>query len=255
VRPPWRRVRAGCAALAASAVLLGTAGVALAGSATGDGATIRLFRDVAANTNAQPAMQIVQSGYMTESAHVGSPATFSYRWGFAAVPKGSVRATETITYAQVDGRVVWVTDLLDGSPPGCQRSSGCTPLTPIELLITRVAAFAGLADRPDHAVACFVREPFTNVPYRAGGRWWTAIGDFRPMALRGNQALVTVTYAWSDGRHVVERDSIDRSTNLFTASGFLVGTGAVAGQAPFSFAQMDTALPYAPPAPKVTLCR
>ncbi|HEV3328557.1 MAG TPA: hypothetical protein VGZ33_04115 [Acidimicrobiales bacterium] len=254
MRPPLRRVRAGCAALAASAVLVGSGAVALAASATGDDATIRLFRDVAANTNAQPAMQIAQSGYMTESAHVRSPATFSYRWGFAGVPKGSVRATETITYAQLDGRVAWVTDVLDGSVPGCQRTSGCPTLTPIELLVTRVAAFAGLVDRPGGAVGCFVREPLTNVPYRAGGRWWTAIGDFRPMALRGNQVLVTVTYAWSDGRHVVERDSIDRSTNLFTASGFHVGSGAGAGQAPFSFAQTDTALSHAPPAPRVTLC-
>ncbi len=255
MRPPLRHARAGCAALAASAVLVGTATVALAAGATGDAAAIRLFRDVAANTNARPAMQIVQSGYMTESAHVGSPSAFSYRWGFAAVPKGFVRATETITYAQHDGRVAWVTDVLDGSAPGCQQPSSCPTLTPIELLITKVAAFAGLADGPGGAVGCFVREPFTNVPYRAGGRWWTAIGDFRPMVLRGNQVLVTVTYAWSDGRHVVERDSIDRSTNLITASGFHVGSGAGAGQAPFSFAQMDAALSYAPPAPKVTLCR
>jgi hypothetical protein len=250
-----RRPRAACAAMTVAAVLVGTATVAFAASATGDPATIRLFRDVAANTNAQPAMQVVQSGYMTESAHVGAPSTFSYRWGFAAVPKGFVRATETITYAQLAGRVVWVTDVLTGAAPGCQQAAGCASERPIELLITRVAAFAGLVDRPDGVVGCFVREPFTNVPYRAGGRWWTAIGDFRPVALRGNQALVTLTYAWSDGRHVVERDSIDRTTVLFSASSFHVGSGAGAGQAPFSFAQVDTALSYAPPAPAVTLCR
>lgn len=255
MRPTRRRVTTACAALAAWAVLVGTATVALAAGATGDGATIRLFRDVAANTNAQPAMQIVQTGYMTESAHVGSPSTFSYRWGFAAVPRGFVRATETITYAQHDGRVVWVTDLLAGAAPSCAAGTRCEPPTPIELLITRVAAFAGLADGPGGAVGCYVREPFANVPYRAGGRWWTAIGDFRPMVLRGNQVLVTVTYAWSDGRHVVERDSIDRAANVFTASSFHVGRGTGAGQAPFSFAQMDTALSYAPPAPAVALCR
>ncbi len=255
MRLPPRRALAGCAGLLAAAVLVGTATVALGAGATGDGATIRLFRDVAATTNAQPAMQIVQTGYMTESAHVGSPSTFSYRWGFAAVPKGDVRATETITYAQLGGRVVWVTDLLTGFAPGCAGTTGCPALRPIELFVTKVAAFAGLVDGPDDAVGCFVREPFANVPYRAGGRWWTAIGDFRPVALRGNQALVTVTYSWSDGRHVVERDSIDRSTNLFAASAFHVGGEPQPGEAPFSFAQADTSLSYAPPAPKVTLCR
>jgi hypothetical protein len=254
MRRSLRRVFSG-AALAAAAVLVGATTVALAASATGDPATIRLFRDVAANTNAQPAMQLVQSGYMTESAHVSAPSTFSYRWGFAVVPKGFVRATEAITYAQQDGRVVWVSDVLTGAASGCPQGSGCASTTPIELLMTRVAAFAGLVDRPHGAVGCFVREPLSNVPYRAGGRWWTAIGDFRPMALRGNQALVTLTYAWSDGRHVVERDSIDRATNLFTASSFRVGHGSGAGQAPFSFVQMDTALASAPPAPRVTLCR
>jgi hypothetical protein len=249
-----RGALAACAVLTTSVVTVGTAAVALAASATGDPATIRLFRDVAATTNAQPAMQMVQSGYMTESDHLGAPSTFSYRWGFATVPKGFVRASEAITYAQHAGRVVWVTDVLTGAAPGCPQGSGCASATPIELLITRVAAFAGLVDRPDGAVGCFVREPFSNVPYRAGGRWWTAIGDFRPMALRGNQALVTLTYAWSDGRHVVERDSIDRASDLFNASNFHVGRGVGAGQAPFSFAQMDTALSYAPPAPRVTLC-
>jgi hypothetical protein len=237
------------------ALLLGSATVALGAGAAGDGAAIRLFRDVAANTHAEPAMQITQTGYMTESAHPGSSRSFSYRWGFGAVPRGSVAASEAITYAQHLGRVVWVTDVLTGTAPGCVRAAGCPRLTPIELLITRVAAFAGLVDDPGGAVGCFVREPLANVPYRAGGRWWTAIGDFRPMAQRGNQVLITLTYSWADSRHVVERDSIDRSTNLFTASSFHVGRGRGATGAPFSFGQSDAPLSYAPPAPKVTLCR
>ena len=93
------------------------------------------------------------------------------------------------------------------------------------------------------------------MPYRAGGRWWTAIGDYRPMVVRGNQILITDTYAWSDGQHVVERDSVERSTNLFAASTFHVGRGTAADEIAFGFDQADTALSYAPPAPKVTLCR
>lgn len=248
------RARAVAATLAVASVLAGAAPALGAGS-TGDGAAIRLFRAVAAHTNAQPAMQVVQSGYMAETIHVGSPASFAYRWGFGAVPAGYVRSTETITYAQHDGRVVWVTDVLDAPAPGCHQVAGCRQLAPIELFVTRTAAFAGVVDGPQATVGCFEREPFTNVPYRAGGRWWTAIGDFRPLIVRGNQALVTVTYAFSNGQHVIERDSIDVSTRLFSASTFHVGRGTTRSEAPFSFAQRDTALTYAPPAPKVTRCR
>jgi hypothetical protein len=250
-----RATRRSLAALLVGVTVLATASTALAASATGDPATIRLFRVVAATTNDQPAMQVTQTGYMTESAHVGSPSTFSYRWGFGIVPKGYVHSTETITYTQKAGRVVWVTDVLTATAPGCHAPSGCPQLTPIELLITKVASFAGLEDGSGGAVDCFVREPFSNVPYRAGGRWWTAIGDYRPMVVRGNQVLITDTYAWSDGQHVVERDSVDRSANLFTASTFHVGTGSTASEVAFGFAQTDTALSYAPAAPKVTICR
>jgi len=253
MRATSHAARATVAALVVTLVV-GTAAAALAAGATGDGAAIRLFRDVAARTNAQPAMQIVQSGYMAETAHVGSPTSFSYRWGFGTVPRGYVRSTETITYAQHLGRVVWVADVLTAAAPGCHQVTGCPQLAPIELFVTKVAAFAGVVDRPDATVGCFVREPLTNVPYRAGGRWWTAIGDFRPLIVRGNQVLVTITYAWSDGRHVVERDSIDHSTALFSASTFRVGAGSTSAQPPFSFAQRDTVLSYAPPAPRVTLC-
>jgi hypothetical protein len=243
----------GVVALAAAATV-GTGSAAEAGS-TGDGAAIRLFRAAAAITNAQPAMQVVQSGYMAETAHVGSPMSFAYRWGFGTLPPGYVRSTETITYTQHRGRVVWLTDVLSAPVPACRQVSACPQLAPIELFVTRVAAFAGVVDGPGGTVACYTREPVANVPYRAGGRWWTAVGDFHPLIVRGNQALVTVTYEWADGQHVIERDSIDASTRLFSASIFHVGTGAKGSEPSFSFAQKDTALSYAPPAPKVSICR
>jgi hypothetical protein len=256
VRATLRRSAArALAAALASCVALAVGPVVAGAGSTGDGAAIRLFRGVAAHTNAQPAMQVVQSGYMEEASHVGSPRSFSYRWGFGAVPRGYVRSTETITYAQHDGRVVWLTDVLAAPLPGCREVSGCPQLEGIELFVTRVAAFAGVVDGPDGAVGCFERESASKVPYRAGGRWWTALGNFRPLVIRGNQALVTVTYAWADGQHVIERDSVDESTRLFSATTFHVGRGAKGSESAFSFAQKDTALTYAPPAPKVTICR
>jgi hypothetical protein len=248
-------VRRTAAAAIAGALLVAVPGIALGAGASGDPATIRYVRAVAATTNALPAIQLVQTGYMAESATVGAPTSFSYRWGYGTVPSGWVRSTETITVAQHLGRVVWAIDVLTATKPGCHAATGCPQLTPIELFVTRVAAFAGLVDKPHGSVGCFVREPMANVPYRAGGRWFTPVGDFRPMVQRGNQVLVTVTYSWSDGQHVVERDSIDAGTKRFTGAGFHVGKGTKPGVGAFSFAQHDTALSYTPPAPKVTICR
>jgi hypothetical protein len=227
----------------------------LASGPTGDPATIALFKSVASNTNLQPAIRIVQSGYMSVSSRVGASRTFSYRWGYGKVPAGSVRATETITYVQLHGRVVWLTDVLAPNVAKCQAGSPCPRVAPIELFVTKAAAFAGLITGPHDAVACFEHKPFTDVPYRAGGPWWSAVGEFRPKATRGNQTIVTITYSWADGQHVAEIDSIDNARRLFVASSFHVARGATAGEVAFGFSQHDTALPYAPLAPNVTRCR
>ena len=226
--------------------------VALAAGPTGDKATIALVRAVASNTNLQPAIEIAQTGYMTESSHVGT-RSFSYRWGFGGVPAGSDRATETITYVQLHGRVVWLTDVLRAA--SCSSGSTCPPRpAPIELFVTKAAAFAGVVNEPHGVVGCFEHEPFTNVPYRAGHPWWSAVGDYRPKVTRGNQTLVTDTYTWADGQHVIEIDSINDKARLFSASVFHVARGATSTLVAFSFAQSDKALAYAPHAPRVTRC-
>lgn len=229
--------------------------VAGAAAPTGDPATIAFVRAIASNTNLQPAIVLLQTGYVTESSHVGTPATFSYKWGFGGVPSGSVRATETITYVQAHGRVVWLTDVLRAVRPTCSAGTSCPPVpAPIELFVTKAIAFAGVVDRTHGGVGCFEHESFNSVPYRAGQHWWTAVGDYRPKIIRGNQTLVTDTYAWADGQHVTELDSINNKARLFGASVFHVAHGAAPKEVGFSFAQKDTALASAPRAPSVTRC-
>ena len=228
---------------------------ALAAGPTGDPATIALVRAIAANTNAQPAVQIAQSGYMTESSHVGTPSSFSFRWGFGGVPSGSVRATETITYTQLHGKVRWLVDVLRAASPTCPAGQTCPPIAPIELFVTKAAAFAGIVDEPHGVVGCFEHESFKSVPYRAGAQWWSAVGDYRPTVTRGNQTLVTDTYSWADSQHVTEIDSINDKARLFSASVFHVAHGASATQVGFSFAQHDTVLAKVPAPPRVTRCR
>ena len=108
---------------------------------------------------------------------------------------------------------------------------------------------------PAHgAVGCFERESFKSVPYRAGQPWWSAVGDYRPSVTRGNQTLVTDTYQWANGQHVIEVDSINHKARLFSASVFHVARSAGSTEAGFSFAQRDTVLVKVPGAPRVTLC-
>jgi hypothetical protein len=251
--PARRAVAASAMALAASLGVV-TPTAAAAGP-TGDRATIALVEAVAANTNAQPAIEIDQSGYMTESSHVGRPATFSFRWGYGGVPKGSLRADETITYTQLHGRVRWLTDVLRAVPSSCPTGQTCpTTIAPIELFVTKAAAFAGVVDEPHGVVGCFEHESFKAVPYRAGAPWWTAVGNYRPKVTRGNQTLVTDTYSWADGQHVTEVDSIDNKLRLFSASVFHVAHGASSARVGFSFAQRDVVLAKVPAPPRVTRC-
>jgi hypothetical protein len=240
--------------LCAAAPLVVGATAALAAGPTGNPTTIAYVRAIDANTNIQRGMQISQTGYMTLASHGGAKPSFSYQWGFGTVPAGSVPAKETITYAQHDGRVVWIADLVQEDVADCSASATCKDVVPIELLITTHAAFAGVVAGPGAAVACFDRESFNDVPYRAGAPWWTVVGDYRAMVERGNQRLVTDTYSWSDGRHVTEVDSINVSLRLFNGSSFHVGEGASTDQAAFGFTQHDTALADTPHAPPVTLC-
>ncbi len=248
-----RRLALGACALGVVAGVLVPASARAAGP-VGDPTTIAYVKAIDANTDAQRGMQILQTGYMTLASRGGSHPVLSYRWGFGTVPAGSVRAKETITYAQSGGRVAWLDDVLTPNVADCAASPTCRRTVPLELVVTRTGAFAGVIDGPNDAVSCFHRESFDAVPYRAGGRWWSAVGDYRPMVERGNQRLVTDTYAWADAQHVTEIDSIDVATRLFAASSFHVARGSSSAEPAFGFAQGDTALTTTPTAPKVLLC-
>jgi len=249
-----RRLVLATAAVCTAAVVSATATVVAAGP-SGDPATIALYRSAAATTDARGAVVISQSGYMTVTVRPGAPATFSWTYGRGSVPAGSRAADETLTLAQAKGKVVWLTDYVAAAP--CTVAQPCattTKMPPVELLVTPHAAFAGVVTGPHAEVACFRRVPFTAVPYRAGVAWWSAFGEFRPKVTRGNQILVTVTYAWGDGRHVVERDSIGAAARLFSGSALHVAAGTYPPTPAFSVSQRDAYPTVVPAAPRVALC-
>ncbi len=255
-----RRPRTSLAAaiLAAVAVTLAATAIGVTNASgagpTGSAAAIELFESVAANTNAQRAIELAQSGYMTMRTTI-TPTSFAYEFGYGGVPKGYVRADEAITYAQHDGKVVWVRDVLTADPRSCARDPACVPGSSLELFVTKHAAFAGDVDEPNGIVGCYERESFDDVPYRAGGPWFTPVGDFRNVRTHGNQALLTITYAWPDGQRVTEHDSIDLAAQLFAAATIHVARGSKSTELALGISEQDTALTTTPHAPRVALCR
>jgi hypothetical protein len=243
--------------VAAAAWLVAAASFAPAALAgpTGNEPTINFFSGVVARMVAVPAIVEVQTGYMTMASKSGQTSSFHYDWGFGAAPKGYVPAKETITYAQNHAKILWMTDLLTPRSPACAAGTPCVLDPPIQLFVTRTAAFAGLATGAGGAVACYIREPFRAMPYRAGVQSWETSGAYLPMVAHGNQVLITTSYVWSDGQPVTETDSVDATTRLIRASVFHVGAGPRTGEPAFGYAETDAALPHAPAAPAVTLCR
>lgn len=231
---------------------MGSPGAVGAGP-TGNAAAIRAFDAVAAHADALPAIRIRQSGYMTMRA-APAPGT-EFRFGYGGVPKGYVRADETLTYVQHDGKVVWLTDVVvPASGARCSKGQTCTSVAPVELFVTTKAAFAGVIDHPRGVVGCFEHESFADVPYRAGTPWWTARGDFHHLATRGSVGLFTITYAWPDGQHATERDVANLAKETFVGSGVRVANGAAPDEVALSISERDAVLVVAPHAPKVVRC-
>jgi hypothetical protein len=238
--------------LALTAAVLPTASVLGAGP-TGSAPAIALFESVASTMNAQPAVRIHQTGYMELSATT-RPERIAFRFGYGSTLKGYVRASESITYAQHRGVVVWVRDVVVPVATSCASGASCPVVSPIELFVTRHAAFAGVIDEPGAQVGCYEREPPDAVPYRAGAPWWTAAGDFHALVVRGNEGLLTVTYAWPDSQHATERDAVNLAKQRFVRSTIRVAKGPSGTEPAFTIVETDTVLAAAPHAPKVARC-
>lgn len=246
-----RRWRSGAVAVAIAALTVGLgAGVALAaGGATGDRASIALYRTAVRTTNSMAAYVQRQSGYVEIADSLGPKRYAHWAWGWDQFKSGYHAATERIVLVQHDGEVAWIEDVLSASTKGCHAPS-CRDALPIELLITPTHAYEGIISSGSTA-ACFDQVAVGDVPYGAGIPWWIVGGDYQPSHRHGALTEITSTYK-NGGQETTESDWITTSTKRFAKSAFRVAKGH--GHPGYAFRNADTALRAAPRFPSFSLC-
>ena len=244
------RATARAAALAAVVLAAALSAVpALAAGPTGDRAAIVLFRAAARATNDLPAYVVSQSGYVRIADSLGPRRTVHWAWGFDQGERGYRPATERIELVQRAGKVLWLEDTLTPVPAPCHAEK-CAPVLPIQLVITRTAAFAGLISSGT-AASCVVREPLAKVPYPAGFAWWAPVGRLSPAVRAGALTAITSRFS-SGGQAVTETDWLRASSRLFDKS--VVRFAAGDGRHAFTYESRDARLPTTPRFPALTLC-
>lgn len=246
-RRPWARTALGVLA-ASLALTLGTT-VALAAGASGDPASLALYRSAVRTTNALPSYLQRQSGYMEISDSLGPKRVVHWAWGWDQFQRGFHPATERILIVQRAGKVAWIEDTLSASTKGC-HSPSCRKALPIELLITPTKDFDGLISSGSTA-SCFTVVSPNHVPYSAGIPWWTTAGTYQPEQPHGLLTEVTSTYR-SGGQALTEQDWITTSTKQFDKSVFKIEKGH--GHPAFAFRNADVPLAATPRFPRISLC-
>jgi hypothetical protein len=241
-------MRAFVAAAVFAAVAL-AASAALAAGPTGDPATIALYREAVAATNALPDYVQSQSGYVRIEDSLGPKRFAHWAWGWDQVQPGYVAATEQLVLVQHRGRTVWIDDTLTASTKGC-GSPRCRQAVPIELVITRTRAYYGLISSGTHA-SCFVRESLRDVPYAVGSPWWSVVGAFSKAQPDGRDTEVTSRFA-AGGQLVTESDWITNASRIFARSVLRLAVGS--GHPAYAYRNTDTRLAAAPHLPALTPC-
>ncbi len=243
-------VRAALGALAATlAGSLGATVALAAGGASGDPASLALYRAAAHVTNALPAYVQRQTGYVQISDSLGPTRYVHWAWGWDQFQPGYHPATERILIVQHAGKVAWIEDTLSASTKGC-HSPSCRKALPIELLITPTHDYDGLISSGTTA-SCFVAVSPNHIPYSAGVAWWTVAGAYRPAEQHGPLTEITSTYR-SGGQELTESDWITTATRQFDKSVFTIAKGH--GHPGYTFRNADTALAAAPRFPRFSLC-
>jgi hypothetical protein len=242
-------VRRTIAALAAISTIALCATTALAAGPTGDPAAIAFYRHAVRATNALPAYVQSQSGYVRIDDSLGPKRFAHWAWGWDQFQPGYVAANERLVLAQRGGHTVWIDDTLTASTKGCS-SPRCRQAVPIELVITKAAAYDGLISSGTHA-SCFVRESLRNVPYAVGSPWWATVGEFSKVQPDGSLSEVTSRFS-AGGQLVTETDWISNGSNLFARSVLRLAAGT--GRPAYGYRNTDAQVASSPKLPALTLC-
>jgi hypothetical protein len=241
--------RLGRVVVATAAVVVLAAAPAAATGPTGDGRSITLFRLAARTTDALPAADVTQSGYVRIADSLGPVKQAHWAWGWAQYKAGYRPATEHLVLVQRRGRTLWLEDTMVPVAAQCSGTK-CAQVLTIQLLITRTAAFYGLVSSGTTA-PCFTRVALSRVPYVAGTPWWAVFGDLAPAIQEGTQTEITSRYA-SDGQAVTEADWIGVRSHRFAKTTVRAARGD--GHRPYAYLDVDTLPRVAPRLPALTIC-
>jgi hypothetical protein len=230
----WIARRAGIllAGLAVAAVLVGSAW-ALA-PATGNRAAIAFYRAAAARNNSVAIQRFLRRGYMSFYALVGRTSSFGYLYARGTVPRGYVRATEHLTYAQRRGRVVWASDVL--TPPACH--SFCVQF-PLELVADAHGRFARFLKAGAVSHCWVTLRPGSTLPFAPGGANFATFGRFLPLLRRGQTVIARSVYRWSQTQTARESDRFAAASKLWEGTVVHVSRGRGKGQPAFTFTDTD----------------
>lgn len=202
------------AALVGALAATGTAGAR--GGATGDPATIALYRAAVAATNARPVeVETVANEYwLADASPTGGAASFHLAWGVPRPSAAFVAVTAVGVLRQSRGGPAWeVWTFQRDCPEGHPCASG---VTPVEFFVGRHADEWGF--RTGRIVACWNRAAGQSAWIRHD--WtlaapWQVVGHFGSAVVHGRRAFVTSTYPLGGGVTAREVDTVDLDDHLF----------------------------------------
>ena len=153
------------------------------------------------------------------------------------------------------GKQSWYT-LTFASP--CASGTACgSSIAPMEVYVAKGGDYYGFFTNGANQVGCWNPATGTtawmNKDFVPSSGWRT-YGNFKPIISKGSRVLITSTYPISDGATVIETDSINAATKLFTGSTYHVSRSTKLVNAPYSYSLTETDPTTALTAPSLTLC-
>lgn len=227
-----RARRAGVVAALASLVVTGLGSVpadAATIPSTGNAATIAFYRSVVAATARMRGREETMTGYTALQDSAGRFGwTFSLKYGFSYVPANYLPATEHVTVAASEGKVIWVSDEMG---PRCPPRPGsgvywCGDF-PLLLLFTSTGMVGHLLGFTG-SLGCWATLSGGSVAFysKVGvPSGYTMGGHFDPMHRVGADEVATSTFSWSKPQQATEIDTVPVAIRLPTSSGYHISAG------------------------------
>lgn len=216
---------------------------------SGNAAAIALARASAAIESRMGSLAEVETGYAFMRDELGKTSSMQWRYDVGRAPSGYVPVIEHLTFDFHEGRIIWLSDVMD---PRCQATF-CSDL-PYQVLLTGggLTGHFDVAGLPP-AASCWSRLTGSVDGFSVGEDVLGASGHFAPVVRSGAIERITSVIRAGTGRTWTETESLSTATHLPIAE--VVQSSAGAGIPAFSFAETNDRWFTGPhPEPRVTHC-